>query len=169
MSYCLVTDLLTGNIPTPALLTPQKFVDDAADEIDSYLGQKYTTPLVLLSTDPAQRPGYLLLKRINSHLATGRLILAVSAGGEDKNLNAYGKSLVDESIAALQELTEGNYVIVGALPLPGDTVGNSNSPLIFNVDDSSAVEDFMDRLINPPLVPYYPGFPYSGGFYYGGG
>lgn len=167
MSYCVLADLLTGNIPTPAALNAQKFVDDAADEMDSYLGQKYTTPVVLLSTDPAQRAGNLMLKRINSHLATGRLILAVSAGGEDKVLNAYGKSLVDESVAALAELTAGQYVLVGATPLSGDTVVNTNAPKISNLDATSRVEDFYDMLENPPLVPYVPGWPWAG--YYQGG
>lgn len=168
MSYCVIGDLLTGSIPTPAYLTPQKYVDDAADEMDSYLGIKYTTPVSLNINIPEQRPGYLMLKRINAHLATGRLILAVAAGGEDKNLNAYGASLVESAINALTELTEGQYVLVGASPLPGATVGNSNAPLLFNIDKTSAVEDFYDRLINPPLVPYVPGWPYGAGYYQGG-
>ncbi|HWI68184.1 MAG TPA: hypothetical protein VNS88_07365, partial [Nitrospiraceae bacterium] len=73
MGYSEVTDLLTGNVPTPAYLSPQKYVDDAADEIDSKIGFVYETPIDVTysSSNPVTRPVRLLLKRINNFLASG--------------------------------------------------------------------------------------------------
>jgi hypothetical protein len=41
MAYSAVTDLLTGDLPLPSYVSPVKFVDDAADEIDSKIGFLY--------------------------------------------------------------------------------------------------------------------------------
>lgn len=151
MAYCEDTDLLVGGIPMPAYLNAEKFVDDAADEIDSYLGRLYVTPISVEANTPQVRPTRLLLKRINSHLATGRLIQAADASGQNKQLHAYATSLIAGAILALQQLVEGSP-LEGATPLPSTEDPDANAvtgPLIRNVDAESNVEAFYDRIAAP--------------------
>lgn len=151
MAYCDETDLLVGNIPTPAYIDKTKFVNDAADEMDSYLGLRYVTPIILNEADPEMRPSYLLLKRVNAHLATGRLILAAAAGSEDDNLHAYGQSMVNESLKTLAYLADlGNPAITGATTLEG--VGEHEVGfLVKNADTGSFVDAFYE-VTNPTYV-----------------
>ncbi len=170
--YCTTEDLLIGSIPTPAYINKQKFVDDAADEIDSNLGARYVTPIVLTESIPAQRPFALMLKRINAHLASGRLILAAAAGGEDSDLHAYGRSLVREATDALRQLSNGDPVIPGAAPADGSgSTPLGDVPIIVNGDPYSQVDGFYDVLtpgqtsINPAGygIPLWPGVTYPRG------
>lgn len=147
-AYCLVTDLLTGNIPVPANLEPQKYVDDAADEIDSKIGFVYTTPIDVTSGSEVPRPARLLLKRINVHLATGRLLLAAAAGQEESQLHAYGWSLIKEANGALDQIASGAIPITGADLLPGNEEVVT-AVIVNNLDPESSVEAFYNRIANP--------------------
>lgn len=156
MAYSETTDLLTGNVPTPAYLSPQKYVDDAADEIDSKIGFTYETPIDVTdsSSNPVSRPVRLLLKRINNFLASGRLLLAVDAGAETDRVHAYGLYLVKEAEESLYAICEGKVNLEGAELLPTDQA-RVTAPLIKNVDEESNVESFYDRISNPNYV-YFP-------------
>jgi hypothetical protein len=134
-----VGDLILGNIPVPN--DAGKYVTAAADEMDSYLGLQYVTPVVLQESIPKQRPGYLLLKRINSWLATGRLIMALDAGGEDDQLHQYGKSLVESALKALEEIRTGDIQLPGGEPVNPDA-GLSNGPVASFGDEYSPVEAY---------------------------
>lgn len=148
--YCVSGDLLLGEIPLPGYMSADKMITDAADEIDSYLGYVYTTPFNVTATGPLARPARLLLKRINAHLATGRIILAVASPEENRNLHAYGWQLVSESIAALQAIAKGEIVLEGATPNADAPAGEpATAPLINNLDSESNVEAFYNRLSNP--------------------
>lgn len=165
MAYCEVTDLLTGTIPTPTALNPTKFVSDAADEIDSKIGMIYATPVVITDTvagqpNPVVRPVRLLLKRLNVHLASGRLIMAAAANMEDTQLHAYGWSLVKEATDTLTAIAAGELNLVGVEPAEGATA-SVTTPLISNLDAESNVEAFYDRIANPS---YSFLRPYGGGF-----
>lgn len=157
MAYCNSTDLLaySGNIPAPSYLNPQKFVDDAADEIDSKIGFVYQTPIDVTDVpeNPVVRPARLLLKRLNVNLATGRMLLAADASGEGSQLHAYGWSLIREVNAAVNNLIDGDIVLEGA-PLVAPGALNNNIPLIYNKDAESNVEAFYDRVANPGY--FYP-------------
>lgn len=162
MAYSEVADLLTGNIPTPEYLSPQKYVNDAADEIDSKIGFLYKTPVVITeenppgTPNPVVRPVRLLLKRLNNFLASGRLLMAASAGGEDDRVHAYGWSLVQDATLALMQISEGKIPLEGVEPVDGDTDGVTiTAPLIYNEDAESNVSAFYDRIVNPDFR-YYP-------------
>lgn len=153
MAYCLVGDLLVGNIPLPSYVNTQKIVDDAADEIDSHIGFRYVTPVVLTET-PANRPARLLLKRINAHLATGRLLMEAAAAQEDLQLHAYARRLVDESLAALNAIAAGEFLL-GDAQLLTAAVAQVSGPLQYNHDAISQVDTFYDDyLFAEPVVPY---------------
>jgi phage gp36-like protein len=139
MAYCGTEDLLLGNVPLPG--TAMKYVTDAADEIDSNLGAMYVTPIVLDENVPAQRSGFLLLKRINAWLASGRLLMALDAAGEDDQVHQYAKYLVDGAMLALQKITDGSITIPGAEPVNPD-VPRVTGPMASWGDDTSPVEAF---------------------------
>lgn len=145
-TYSEVEDLLLGELQKPDNEDCQKYVQDAADEIDSKLGFIYVTPVVV---DPVTyRATYLLLKRINNWLASGRLVLANAASREEQYLNAYGKSLVVEASAALDALTAGTMPLPGATPIDS-SASQATGPVINNLDSQSNVESFYAFVTQP--------------------
>lgn len=164
MAYCTVDDLLIGDISTSAELSPVKYVNDAADEIDSKIGFRYDTPIPVSSP----RPVLLLLKRLNSHLASGRLILAATISANQEELNAYGASLVNDAQLTLEAIASGQMFLPGApanpdLPPPPSADDPSTLPaLISNLDEVSQVEAFYDAATRDSLGGFYP-TPYGTG------
>lgn len=162
-AYCTVDDLLTGDIPLPTYISDQKVVDDAADEIDSIIGFVYSTPIVMVDI-PEYRPSKLLLKRINSHLATGRLLMQIAASEEDTTLHAYGKSLVDSSLTTLNQLANRDFVLEGATMF-SDAQATPTGPLQYNKDEVSNVDAFYDDIVfnEDPLWVQIDRLPHGGG------
>lgn len=157
MPYCATTDLLLGDITTSAALDPAKYVNDAADEIDSKIGFRYDTPV----PNTAPRPVLLLLKRINSHLASGRLILAATISAEMSNLNAYGASLVNDAELTLEAIASGEMPLPGAAPNPSIPVVDPNDisrlPILMStLDEVSQVEAFYNSVTTPGSLGYMP-------------
>ena len=157
MSYCAVVDLLIGDITPSAALDPAKYVNDAADEIDSKIGFRYATPVAVT----APRPVLLLLKRLNSHLASGRLILAATISGSSEQLNAYGADLVTSAQVTLEAIAAGEMYLPGAVAsptLPPAPLANDPStyPLLHsNLDAVSQVESFYEAVTNPGNQGYF--------------
>lgn len=152
MSYCASDDLLTGNIPVPGYIDPAKVVADAADEIDTYVGMRYVTPVVL-TNNAENRPYILLLKRINSHLATGRLLMEAAAAQENTELHAYAKRLIDESLIALTSIQNGEIVLGDAVVLPSVEV-QATGPIQYNKEITSMVDAFYDDIVWSPTHLY---------------
>lgn len=163
MTYSEVTDLLTGDIPLPVYLDVNKVLADAADEIDSHLGFIYVTPVDMTDNGPTVRPARLLLKRISVHLSSGRIIMAADAGGQNMQLQAYGRYLIGEAQAALAAIENGTIDLEGAIRLPSAAT-DPTGPLIHNVDAESNVEAFYDRLANPAYS-----FPNGSAYRFGSG
>ena len=155
MGYSVEGDLLLGNIPLPTYASPAKYIQDAQNEIDSVIGFIYETPLDLSDTSELVKPARLMIKRISNWLATGRIVLAISAGSEQHDLNAYGTSLVKQASLLLEQIGCGDVVLEGAIPVDGKEIPFSG-PQIFNVDPESNVEAFYDRIANPNYG--YPSF-----------
>lgn len=158
-TYSTVADLLIGDLPVAVGFSKQKFVDDAADEVDSIVGRRYVTPLDISASSPIPRHARLFIKRVANHLASGRLILALAAGGEDQALHAYGYSLVKNATDALEQIATGAYDIDKAQEVEGGDTANVG-PSIKNVDASSGVETFYQNgqsvvqpVIGPSLYP----------------
>jgi phage gp36-like protein len=165
--YSQVTDLLIGNIPLPQALTPQKYVDDAADEIDSVIGFRYQTPIDMSDLGNVVKPARLLLKRVSNWLATGRIILAVDAAGEDVQLHAYGLKLVSDANDVLRAIADGVVFLDGAVTMtdPDEaSMGLRRAPQIANLDEESIVEAFYAALDPRNLTSSFPySYPYAGG------
>lgn len=134
MAYAGVDDLLLGDVRLSSRINPLRFINDAAEEIDARVGLIYRLPLVGLEPHAQS-----MLKRINAHLATGRLLLAID-GGNDDNLHAYGRDLINGALADLAMIANGLIALAGAEKLSG-VLGNT-SPAVINQDAYSATAAF---------------------------
>lgn len=157
-TYSMVADLLLGTIPPPTTPIAAKYVQDATDEVDSKLGLRYVTPIVVDGSDPANRVTPLILKRIANFLASGRFILAQTSPQEQTTLNAYGADLVKTATKALDELENGTIVLPGGTFLNSSDMGISG-PVISNLDVESNVESFYTMTQLPPWWPPLPQQP----------
>lgn len=159
VAYCTKDDLLIGDIPLAGKYGDgSAFVQLAADEIDAQVGGIYVTPVVVSEpTSPENRPTLLTLKKINQLLASGRLILDMAAGGEDRDLHAYGKRMVDEALGLLSAIVDGKMLLRGVerIAVGGTAVENTHVS-VSQVDSGSLVEDFYTRY-RPPFT--WPGMP----------
>lgn len=152
-TYCDVADLLLGDLPVPE--NAAKYVQDATDEIDSKIGLRYKTPIVISGeeNDAGKRATKLLLKRICSWLASGRIILAFAVSQEIQFQHAYGRSLVDEATAALNAIASGDVILYGVEPIDPNNKG-STGPIINNIDAESNVEAFYNFVQTNPLTHF---------------
>lgn len=151
MPYSSENDMLLGNIPAPMSLKTQ-YLNLATDEIDSVIGLTYETPVDVTDspTNPVKRPARLLLKNISIWLSSGRLMLATSANGEDDQLHAYAKYLVDQATSMLMKIGSGEVALDDA-PKNEEDVDAEAGALIYNIDPESNVEAFYDRIYMAPL------------------
>lgn len=171
MAYCQKSDLLTGDIPLAGKYGDgTAFVNLAADEIDGQIGHIYVTPVVFDESTDAKvarvRPAKLLLKKINTLLASGRIILDMAAGGEDVALHAYGKSMLDEALILLMGLSSGKVKLTDAPVLEEDQDNENTGPSIVQEDPYSLVEAFyagrQSRHVlgaRPPQIGFYDELP----------
>jgi hypothetical protein len=166
VAYCDKDDLLTGDIPLAGKYGDgTQFVNLAADEIDAQIGHLYITPVVFVENTPEQiakvRPSKLLLKKINTLLASGRIVLDMAAGGEDDRLHAYGKSMLDEAVFLLNQISSGKIILIDAPELPNVEDDENTGPSLHNEDPYSLVQGFYDRYSGKTLLPGPPMRPYD--------
>lgn len=137
MPYCEPTDVVLGNIPVPRFMTIEDQVNKASDEIDATVGQVYTLPLNL----SLGSPDALLLKKVNSDLAAGRIILSAAGGGEDTRLHNYGIYLVREAQKTLSSILSGATILETATKIVRENEAKF-SEFVQNKDSQSFVEGF---------------------------
>lgn len=163
MAYSDEGDLLIGDTRIDGIVDKQKMIASAADEIDGMIGHIYKTPIVVSDPDGIGRPTKLLLKTINNHLATGRIILTITEPDEKNNLNALGKYYVNLALSALQQVVD-RQIVLPNVELITSPDGNSANigPRIVNGDPGSLVDLFYERT-NPanrrlcePFFGFYP-------------
>lgn len=160
MAYSEVGDLLIGNVPLPPYINGETYIQNAAEEIDAVIGMLYVTP-VQIADSPDTRASRLILKKANNMLASGRIIMAMDAGGQDSELHKYGRYLVSEAEKIVQAISSGTIFLVGATSLGTATGGTA--PVIVNAEDKSQVDSFYDNY-KPSL---FPGTPIAWHFYNG--
>lgn len=158
-TYCTVSDLLLGDTVLQNGFDKQRYVDLAADEMNSRLGYEYVIPIE--SSSPSEDVGaaaLLILKNINLKLASGRLILAIAAGGEETALNAYGNSLCQEAYAELSLVLSGQLPLVNASRLDNEV--SVPTARTVNADKESGVDAFYEEFVGQHR-PFSP-FPLGG-------
>jgi hypothetical protein len=154
-AYCGIEDLRFGDIAYPSYLgDKEQRIKSGAEEIDTAIGHIYVTPVVIPETIPLDhtRPSYLMLKKINWLITSGRMVLDMAAAGERDNLHAYGRSMLKEGIDMLTGIATGETQLPGIEQLPpaeGQVV--FTGPAIFNEDPESLVEGFYQgrSLLDP--------------------
>jgi hypothetical protein len=159
--YSQVSDLLKGDLILPAVIgTGQRYITLAAEEMDSVLGKMYVTPITITDS-PVNRPSLLYLKNTNNFIASGRLILDVAVSREDRQLHAYGASLLAQGQQMLNSLANGTFTLPGSTLI--DTDAAPTAPTIHNEDSASLVEagyayihedNILDWLPPEPARPY---------------
>lgn len=153
MAYAAVSDLLLGDLIVAESIDRQKFVDLAAEEMNSKLGWVYELPLRGAGSAPSatswlELPAHevSILKTINNRLASGRLILSLYIAGEDSQLHAYGYQLVQEAMSDLMLIANGNVSLsahrTSAYSREGDTI-----PGISQHDDESLLLGFENSVM----------------------
>lgn len=145
-TYSNSEDLLTGNIPLPAYVDVDKTLQDTADEIDSHIGFLYKTPIDITEQSTVVRPARLLLKRISTHIASGRIMMAAAAS--DDEVHKYGAYLLRQGLDALKQIVAGKIVLEGAELIDADE-SVAHAPLIGNLDEESQVEAFYEHMRTP--------------------
>lgn len=159
-AYSSTEDLLKGDLPLPGRHGDgSQAIKNAAEDIDIQLGHKYVTPIVI-PDEPKFRTSRLLLKKINNYIASGRLLLDMTALGEDAELHAYGKSLLDEGKALLAQLASGAALLPGA-PLNEDQDASPTKAMIDTPDSYSLVEAFTRTTMRGEMLPPGGIMPYS--------
>lgn len=167
MAYCKEDELRLGNIPLPTDGKAKRAVDQAADEIDAALGFMYKVPI--RATGPKQRAVNNLLSNINIWLATGRLILELTASSQQTELHAYGQGMVNQALTVLRQILNSEIVLEGAELQGGGSSTGFTGPIIINEDAESNVTAFYKELTTP--LAETSGYPnhYLAHYYVGGG
>lgn len=161
-AYCGAEHLLVGDIPLAGRYgNGENFVNLASEEIDAQIGHIYVTPVEFDESTSAQaarvRPSKLLLKKINVLLASGRIVLDMAAGGEDDNLHAYGRRMVDEALRLLTMITDGKIILVDAPLIEPEESTVENTHMVVSQDDPySLVEGFYERYGKTHIYPVMP-------------
>lgn len=152
-AYCTTDDLLLGDLVVGRSVSPETYVNAAADEMNSKLGfiykvpiepnSSYDPPFTVLATHEK-----LLLKDINVKLASGRLILAQAQGSEDGQEHAYGASLIRDALNSLYLLTSREVILSTAAPADNTTLlAECPAPSIHNADDESLLLGFEETVM----------------------
>jgi len=162
--YSEVTDLLLGDLIISASVDKQKFVNDAAEEMDAKIGWRYETPIPMTGTGAPPRHQLLLLKSINNKLASGRLILTLDVAGEGTTLHAYGYFLIKEATQELLLIANGDIELTGVtLTELEDAAGlDARSIGIAQYDDMSLLSGFEESVMRGATAKPHvrPGGPF---------
>lgn len=139
-AYCNRTDLLLGDIPVGSTVNIDAYITSAAEEINIKVGQRWQVP-VSPQNIPANYTTIKFFKRMNAQLATGRLLMSLSANIERDKVHAYATRLINEVQAALKSLVAGEIILPSMSLLEGPDF--NPAPVLFgNQDAVSGVDAF---------------------------
>jgi len=150
MAWAQESNMLLGDLETGHLDKTQ-YLEFAEDEINSFLGVMYVLPLPTLSAHNA-----LTLKVTQARLASGRLILAMAQGGEDQELHAYGRHLVELAMNDLHRIGK-DYDLF-------DITGNSVAKMASTGSSRAATSFQPDAVNSMSAFDIYERNTYNGGF-----
>lgn len=143
-TYATAGDLMLGDMALGTAVSPDKYIQEAEEDVDIAIGEVYEMPYDVASPDAVERT-VILLRRITARLASGRLILAQAIGGEDQSLQAYGRHLIEEAEAVMNAIIDGRLEFEGPEPIVGAT--EYTGPTVYNHDKASAVDSFYEAFL----------------------
>lgn len=159
MAYAEVDDLLIGQMTIGPGVNKQKFLDQASEEMDAKLGFIYKLPLEAIDglTPPDELPVHekLVLKGINSKLASGRIILTLDIAEEGSTLHAYGLRLVTEAMNELLVLANAGVMLSAVRLNPVEEP--DRRPAVKNRDAESAVDQWENTVMRGEPSYWNPG------------
>jgi hypothetical protein len=150
-----------GDLQISSSISLDSVAEDAADEMNVRLGERYVVPLNLAHASllPHHKK---LVEQINARLAAGRLIMAVASPSEDRDLHNYGKYLVDLAMADLDLVVSGRVLLGGQTASTVATDPDAHrGPSIFNQDDESGVEQYVEAFYGGNWSNYWQPGPLS--------
>lgn len=151
--YCELIDLELGDVSVPPSINLYDYINGAADEINSELGQIYTLPLDL-SLAPAWVA--LKLKKINAKWAAGRFVAGRALPTENGSLNAFATWLLKDATSELGLIMSGTVNLPGLPRVQGSF--RASAPRQAFRDASSAVDAFEDRFMRGDIDErWHPG------------
>ena len=166
MAYCRVGDIDLGSLELPRGFSTQTAVDRASDDIDAVLGRFYRLPLSLSDKNPAHVPYILLLKKLNTYLATGDLIFKAAGARQDDSLNAYAMWYLNRGKDMLKQIEQRKILIPDQREIDAPE-GEYAGPIVTNKDSASRVEAFYSSAPGQPAPqnldfrPTHGGVPWS--------
>lgn len=160
--YCSKDDLEITGVRLPQLLSAEGAVADASDEIDASIGSLYVTPIALDENDPEKRQDTLLLKSICKSLASGRLLLAASAGGEQTQVHAYGRYLVGFAKDKIKQIQSEAIILTSATRAPSRGRPVQKGAVLVQGQGVSMVDDFYSTFQPDGFVEPRPNAASSG-------
>lgn len=155
MAYSSEDDLLIGDMMLPMGFDKAKYITSATDEINGKLGFVYKLPLEPLP-GLGSIPDYqtILLKTISNKLASGRLIMDVSAAGERQTIHAYARRLVDEAMNDLMCIANGDIDLSAVRRVPVDAQQDDRMvATVKNQDEESLLLGFENTVLRSE--PWY--------------
>ncbi len=153
VTYSPVEDMLLGDMSIgegPDIRVP--YPVSAKKEIDAKLAPLYVLPLDLDAIEPWAVD---YLSDTSNKIASGRFIMSQAVGGEDGQVNPYGRFLLREGQNQLAALASYEVILEGAEKKPsGD---KSRAPGVINRDGESATEAFENAFMRGEPWWWQPG------------
>ena len=100
--------MIDRSTPLPQNTDPGFYITSSSHYMDARLAVSYPTPVTIDATKEGAETDAALLRTICANLASGAIILAVSAGTERHSVHAYGKQLIERGEALLQQILDGD-------------------------------------------------------------
>lgn len=156
MAYCTSNDLFIDHQMYTDITEKDRYVQFAADSMDSKLGYIYVVPIATTGIPAHQST---LLKTINAQLATGRLIMSRSSAHQESQVHAYALYLIRQAEMDLMAIANGNVDltaprvngegdILGTLDDPATADALARTPSGWNPDATSPVTAFEKNIMS---------------------
>lgn len=121
-------------------------ISTASTEVDSSLSLKYQTPIDASTADPDTKATAFWLANVTAQVAAGRFMLSAAAPGSQDQANGYGRYLIANAKALINDVLSGRIELKGAVEVVKDETDRKFAgPAIINGDRFSQVDAFYDN------------------------
>ncbi|AER26555.1 head-to-tail adaptor [Gordonia phage Amore2] len=140
------------NIKLPTGVSWDTMAETASNEVDSTIGVRYVTPVIVSPLDPATSAAAYWLQNVSALVAAARFMLSASAPGSMDTANRYGQYLLRNAQSIMLDVVNGKVDLPGAEELSSnDSV--IQGPTTLNGDSFSQVDMFYDNFMAEGIMP----------------